>query len=974
MREEASERRRSRRLRRQLENVTPGTTAEGLVDKVVDEGVLVTITSLGSLNVTGLIRKQDMPHHLKVPESIKVSHQNQLLQQDFVSGRPVTCAISEVHPTPHTANVYNLKLTFEDFNGQIEDDEPVEDIFDTMTAKEQKAWLLNRKVEDLNDDDDQEEDEEDGYDNEEEGEENERDDFEQDFGDFDQEVMELYEELLSASAERTKGKPNPARLLPVESVYDWDAVQDMISGGELQKSDVDQAIRRAGVPLRGGTLSLAQFKDVVEGLQDKMHANEEEEEDEYESEGEEENEELKGLLRDAQAAQQQQQQHQKKSKGEEVKVTREEDDYDEYSDDDEEGEGYDLQYGEGEDEGEDQDQDQDQDNYEDSRDDGDDRAEENGEEEEEQSFDEIVTEVFDELKNEQGLVPVSAFKAWEDVQDMLECGVIRRETLDMLIEEIIKSTPSVGGKHKPMKPVRNKKMAEPALTFDQFSQLVRLLDEMVTAQEDAADFDREQLENKRVQVREDEEEEEDEDEDDYQDEEGYVNDDEGNEARGELSEEEQDAMDAADAKEAFQELSKDGKVVTVKSLRAWDEVRDLLEEEILDQESLDVLIRTANGDLTSPMNLETFTDLLTLINDAVSSAEGDGDDDGEYADYDDDENEEGQEEEEVRDYLNQRSTNSAQKVSASVDEREAQSARLNDRDESRNLQEEEEEDEEDDDEEEDPSDEELEILAKQAYDELLPKGRTTLPMKVFETWPSVQEEVTAGMLTNEEIRSVLKKVDPRNTHQLTFEQFTTAMDMLEMKIQERAEEMEQQELDDAQERDREGDDENYDDNEEDGRYEDEEKDGYSVDFDEYDDIDEVTEGKGVSAPAPARALPSTTTATSTASQSVKSPAPVPNKASPATSVPSGPGVGFDKVTLPDTKSFSTGTVPVKKGKRSVDENVVQVPTSLEDTEKEIDQLMEEMTQALYDELRGADAVLTVEKFKQWKELQDIFNE
>ena len=975
VREEASERRRSRRLRRQLEDITPGTTVEGLVDKVVDEGVLVTITSLGSLNVTGLIRKQDMPQHLRVPESIKVSHQNQLLQQDFVAGRPITCAISDVHPTPHTANVYNLKLTFEDFNGQIEDDEPVEDIFDTMTAKEQKAWLLNRKVEDLNDDDYQEdEDEEDNYDDE-DGEENDRDDFEQDFGDFDQEVTELYEELLSASAERIKGKPNPARLLPVESVYDWDAVQDMISSGELEKSDVDQAIRRAGVPLRGGTLNLAQFKDVVEGLQDKMHANEEEEEGDDDSDGEEEKEELRGMLRDARAAQEQQSQ-QKKGKGGELKGNKEEeeDEDDEYTDDDDEGEEYDLQYGE--DEGEEEDRDQD--NYDDS-DGGDDVAEENGEEEE-QSFDEIVTEVFDELKNEQNLVPVSTFKAWDDVQDMLEGGVIRTETLDMLIEEIIKSTPSADGKNKNVKQNRNKKMAEPALTFDQFSQLARLLDEMVTAQEDAADYDREQLENKRVQVRDADE--EGEDGDDYQDEEDYENDEgdaEGDsEARGELSEEEQDAIDAADAKEAFQELSKDGKVVTVKSLRAWDEIRDLLEEEILDQESLDVLIRTANGDLTTPMNLETFSDLLTLINDAVSSAEGDGEDDGEYADYDDADEEEEEAGENERDFLNQRSTNSAQKVSASVDEREAERARLIDRAESRNDEEEEEE------EEEDPSDEELEVLAKQAYDELLPKGRTTLPVKVFETWSSVQEEVTAGMLTNEEIRHVLKKVDPRNTHQLTFEQFTTAMDMLEMKIQERAEEMEQQELDDAQDREgEEGDEEDsYDDGEDDGSYEDEEKDGYSVDFDEYDDIDEDNAGEDQTAPvavAPTRALPSITNATSfspsssaaSASQSGKSPVPVANTASPAKSVPSGPGVGFDKVTLPNTK---TTTSPVKKSKKSVDGDAVQVPTSLEDTEKEIDQLMDEMTQALYDELRGEDAVLTVEKFKQWKELQDIFNE
>lgn len=57
----SKERRHNRRLRRQLESIVAGDTVSGTVLKVTREGILVSISSLGSLNVTGIISKADLP-------------------------------------------------------------------------------------------------------------------------------------------------------------------------------------------------------------------------------------------------------------------------------------------------------------------------------------------------------------------------------------------------------------------------------------------------------------------------------------------------------------------------------------------------------------------------------------------------------------------------------------------------------------------------------------------------------------------------------------------------------------------------------------------------------------------------------------------------------------------------------------------------------------------------------------------------
>ena len=86
-----------------------------VVKDVVPEGVLVTVSSLGPLNVTALLGKRDLPKQYEVPPDLKESFQRQLLLQDFVPGREIKCAVLKVNQDVNPGMKYNLKLLFEDF-------------------------------------------------------------------------------------------------------------------------------------------------------------------------------------------------------------------------------------------------------------------------------------------------------------------------------------------------------------------------------------------------------------------------------------------------------------------------------------------------------------------------------------------------------------------------------------------------------------------------------------------------------------------------------------------------------------------------------------------------------------------------------------------------------------------------------------------------------------------------------------------
>ena len=102
-----------RKLRRMLSEVSVGVLASGSVQGIVPEGVLVSVYSLGSMNVTGLISAKSLPTQFQAP-SISSDFQQYLLEHDFWTGRKLTCSIARINPSPNPRIMYNMKLEFED--------------------------------------------------------------------------------------------------------------------------------------------------------------------------------------------------------------------------------------------------------------------------------------------------------------------------------------------------------------------------------------------------------------------------------------------------------------------------------------------------------------------------------------------------------------------------------------------------------------------------------------------------------------------------------------------------------------------------------------------------------------------------------------------------------------------------------------------------------------------------------------------
>ena len=218
---EGNERRRARRMRRQMDKVTVGDTVSGFVQRVIPEGVLVTVTSLGPLNITGLLGTRDMPKQFQVPSDLKPSFQKQLLEQDFVKDRPVTCAVQKISSKSSPNALYNFKLTYEGLGARPDDDVVIPD-------------GLGEIVGDFEDD---------------------ATDADEDTDDDD--LMDIYAEL--------KGKN---KKLLVADFKDWADIQDMVDGGDIDQKFLDETLAEIGGKEKA--LDFQQFKEVVDILQDSM--------------------------------------------------------------------------------------------------------------------------------------------------------------------------------------------------------------------------------------------------------------------------------------------------------------------------------------------------------------------------------------------------------------------------------------------------------------------------------------------------------------------------------------------------------------------------------------------------------------------------------------------------------------------------------------------------------------------------------
>lgn len=270
---EGNERRRARRMRRILDEVNEGDTVTGIVQEVVNEGVLVSISNLGSLNITGLMSKRDLPKQFQVPPDLKESFQNQLLSQDFVAGREVSCGVVKINQKSNARMKYNLKLVFEDFGSRgvltnMEDDVPDEalEMLNEGELKDFEADMADMDEEELlKDEDTLSLGLDDGHGNNVDPLDYSSADLEEVWENND--MREIYNELC-------EGEP----MLKASNLYAWGDIQDMVENEEVSQGQVKHAIEEAiqrPVPsdLDSLMLSFEQFAEIVAVIQDFLDEN-----------------------------------------------------------------------------------------------------------------------------------------------------------------------------------------------------------------------------------------------------------------------------------------------------------------------------------------------------------------------------------------------------------------------------------------------------------------------------------------------------------------------------------------------------------------------------------------------------------------------------------------------------------------------------------------------------------------------------
>lgn len=262
-RQEGLQRRQSRRLRRQLENVLAGDVVSGTVQKVVTQGIIVEVTSLGPIPVSALIGMRDLPEHLRPPESMSPDNAIKFLQEtDFMVGRQLTGGVVRVHPEPDVQRMYNMKLLLEDL-GDIPSDRNSE-VIDLYPDGNMNAKQLRRAIAgEVNDDDEDNEEVYDDYSDADNENEVSYDDETKDEDELQRQrdIFDIFEELCRAD------DSNPSRTsILAEDIFDWADIQDMISEGVLQEQDIHAAIKQAGVSM-DGFLSFGRFQRVVDFLQ-----------------------------------------------------------------------------------------------------------------------------------------------------------------------------------------------------------------------------------------------------------------------------------------------------------------------------------------------------------------------------------------------------------------------------------------------------------------------------------------------------------------------------------------------------------------------------------------------------------------------------------------------------------------------------------------------------------------------------------
>lgn len=226
--------------------------------------------------------------------------------------------------------------------------------------------------------------------------------------------------------------------------------------------------------------------------------------------------------------------------------------------------------------------------------DDDDDDESDGDEfDDDEETNKILEMVYDELIDKDGKLSLKSFLNWEDLKEMVEGEIIT-------IEEVKEIVADICGK---------KASNSLIITKEQFFDIVTTIDDVVDDDiddvvDDSSDDGDEVVENDDV-------------DDNDGDDEVIMSDEEATE-------------------EIFNELSKDPKKekISMKDFLAWDEIRDLLKNDLLDMETLRILVTEVGAKMNGDLSKKQFASLLQLVDETTAAMTTDSGDEDDSVDTD----------------------------------------------------------------------------------------------------------------------------------------------------------------------------------------------------------------------------------------------------------------------------------------------------------------------------------------------------
>ena len=421
-----------------------------------------------------------------------------------------------------------------------------------------------------------------------------------------------------------------------------------------------------------------------------------------------------------------------------------------------------------------------------------DTKEDEDDEDDDEDLEEVARELFDELRGKDKKVSVAAFMAWEDVKDMIKDGLLTKDE----IKEIVSG---VAGDKK-------------QLDFEQFYDIVSQLDELAEGGDEEDDITDD--ENDDESMEEDELTEEDLKEmakelfdelrgkdkkvsiaafmawGDVKDmiEDGLLTKDEIKEIVSEVAgdkkqldfdqfydivsqldeiaedaeddltdDEDEDELTEEDlkevAKELFDELRGKDKKVSIAAFMASEDVKDMIEDGLLTKEQMKEMVSEVAGD-KKQLDFEQFYDIVSQLDEIAEGAE------------DEDDLTDDEAEVQVESLESTKGFGSKTALSSKPIPLTAQNSASD-------------EDDEFDGDFEDMSEEEVDEMLREVFDELKGKKGKTLTMKAFKKWEDIEEMLGTGIIDVQTIDDLAEKVGVKKGGDISYEQFKALVELLD---------------------------------------------------------------------------------------------------------------------------------------------------------------------------------------------------